>query len=236
MPIRPAPSTWVFPDVTDAPGDGPVAIGADLEPGTLLEAYSRGLFPMPMGRRRIAWFSPDPRGVLLPNRVHVSRSLRRSMRHFEVRVDTAFAEVVDGCADPRRPHGWIDGSIRSAYQRLHEMGWAHSVEIFLDDRLAGGLYGVGIGGLFAAESKFHRVTDASKAAVVALCRIMEEVDSSIIDVQWATPHLMTLGVVEVPRHDYLRSINDAMMSNRPDVFDRDGASHTISTSPDPQDS
>lgn len=236
MPIRPAPSTWVFPDVTDAPGDGPVAIGADLEPGTLLEAYSRGLFPMPMGRRRIAWFSPDPRGVLLPNRVHVSRSLRRSMRHFEVRVDTAFAEVVDGCADPRRPHGWIDGSIRAAYQRLHEMGWAHSVEIFLDDRLAGGLYGVGIGGLFAAESKFHRVTDASKAAVVALCRIMAEVDSSIIDVQWATPHLMTLGVVEVPRHDYLRSINDAMMSNGPEVFDRNGASHTISTSPDPQDS
>lgn len=219
MRTRPAPSAWVFPDPNDAPGDGPIAIGADLEPGTLLEAYTKGLFPMPMGRRRVAWFSPDPRGVLWPGQVHVSRSLRRSMRHFEVRVDTSFAEVVDGCADPRRPHGWIDGSIRAAYQRLHEMGWAHSVEIFRDDQLAGGLYGVNIGGLFAAESKFHRVTDASKAAVVALCSIMAEVDDSIIDVQWATPHLMTMGVVEVPREAYLMSIARAVLNKGPDVFD-----------------
>lgn len=218
MRTRPEPSGWVFPDLSDAPADGPVAIGADLEPNTLLEAYGRGLFPMPMGRRGVAWFSPDPRGVLLPEQVHVSRSLRRSMRHFEVRVDTCFSEVVAGCADPRRPHGWIDGSIRAAYQRLHELGWAHSVEIFHEGRLAGGLYGVGIGGLFAAESKFHRVTDASKAAVVALCRIMSQVENPIIDVQWSTEHLATLGVIEIPRDEYLEAITKAILADDPEEF------------------
>lgn len=209
----------MFPDLGDAPADGPVAIGADLEPGTLIDAYRHGLFPMPMGRRGIAWFSPDPRGVLWPDEVHVSRSLRRSMRRFEVRVDTCFAEVIEGCADPRRPHGWIDPSIRAAYQRLHELGWAHSVEIFHEGVLAGGLYGVAIGGLFAAESKFHRVTDASKAAVVALCRIMSEVEDSLIDVQWWTPHLGTLGVREIPRAEYLRAIAVATTRGLPAAFD-----------------
>lgn len=221
VPTIPAPSRWAFPDLSDAPSDGPVAVGADLEPGTLLEAYSRGMFPMPMGRRRIAWFSPDPRGVLIPDRVHVSRSLRRSMRSFEVRVDTRFGDVVDGCADPARPHGWITPEIRSAYVRLHDLGWAHSVEIFADGELAGGLYGVSIGALFAAESKFHRVTDASKAAVVALCDIMGGATGALIDVQWSTPHLETLGVVEVQREDYLAMLRRATREPAPDSLARD---------------
>lgn len=223
MPIVPDPSIWSFPDLVDAPDDGPIAMGADLEPGTLVEAYRRGMFPMPMGRRNLAWFSPDPRGVLFPSDVHVSKSLRRSMRHFEVRIDTAFDEVVEGCADKRRPHGWIDKSIKAAYGRLHEMGWAHSVEVFADDELAGGLYGIAIGGLFAAESKFHRVTDASKAAVVALCRIMSSTEGSLIDVQWATPHLESLGVVEIPRSRYLGMLDSLTRLPTPEEFDRPAA-------------
>ena len=127
--IEPPPSSWVFPPVDGSDPDGPVAIGGDLEPGTLLAAYRAGLFPMPLGRRRkIGWWSPDPRGVLPLDGLIVSRSLRRSLRRYEVRVDTAFVDVVRACADPDREHGWIDADILAAYSRLHELGWAHSVE------------------------------------------------------------------------------------------------------------
>lgn len=212
------PSRWIFPVLDDAPDDGPEIIGGDLEPGTLIEAYSKGFFPMPLGRRNIGWFSPNPRGVLIPDQVHVSRSLRRSMRHFEIRVDTAFDAVVEGCGDPRRRHGWIDSDIRSAYGRLHEMGWAHSVEVFESGDLVGGLYGVSIGSLFAAESKFHRRTDASKAAVVAMCRILAGAPDAIIDVQWATDHLVTLGVTEVSRSEYLARLSRALRAEPPPEF------------------
>ncbi len=203
MPLEPEPSAWVFPPVHGSEPDGPVAIGGDLLPGTLLSAYRHGLFPMPIGRRRLGWFSPDPRGVLFPDEAHTSRSLARSMRRFEFRVDTSFAAVMDGCADPGRPHGWISQEFKSAYGLLHQMGWAHSIETFLDGQLVGGLYGLCIGGLFAAESKFHTHTDASKAAVVELARIMSSAPDSIIDVQWSTPHLATLGVCEIPRDRYI---------------------------------
>ncbi|MGB6058099.1 MAG: leucyl/phenylalanyl-tRNA--protein transferase [Microthrixaceae bacterium] len=203
MPVEPEPSAWVFPPVHGADPDGPVAVGGDLNPGTLLAAYRHGLFPMPIGRRRLGWWSPDPRGVLVPGEAHQSRSLARSMRRFEFRVDTSFAQVVDGCADPSRPHGWITSDIKAAYTLLHQLGWAHSVETFLDGELVGGLYGICIGGLFAAESKFHTRTDASKAAVVALARIMSATSGSLIDVQWATPHLETLGVREIERDRYV---------------------------------
>ncbi|MGB3411647.1 MAG: leucyl/phenylalanyl-tRNA--protein transferase [Microthrixaceae bacterium] len=203
MPVEPEPSAWVFPPVHDADPEGPVAIGGDLNPGTLLAAYRHGLFPMPIGRRRLGWWSPDPRGVLVPNDAHQSRSLERSMRQFEFRVDTSFAQVVDGCADPSRPHGWITGDIKAAYTLLHRLGWAHSVETFFDGELVGGLYGICIGGLFAAESKFHSRTDASKAAVITLARIMSPTPGSLIDVQWATPHLETLGVREIDRDSYI---------------------------------
>lgn len=185
---------------------GIVAIGADLAPGTLLAAYRSGLFPMPFDRRRVAWFSPDPRGILPLDGLYVSRSLRRSLRRFAVAFDTRFAEVVTACADPRRPGAWIDPAIHDAYVRLHELGWAHSIEVVDTDTgdLAGGLYGVRIDGLFAGESMFHRATDASKVALVHLVDWLRGTGGQLLDVQWSTPHLASLGVIDVPRTDYLQ--------------------------------
>jgi leucyl/phenylalanyl-tRNA--protein transferase len=206
VPVDPPPSAWDFPSPSRFhPDDDLVATGADLEPGTVLAAYRHGLFPMPVGgpRAPMAWFSPVRRGVLRPPDLRVSRSLRKSVRRFEVRVDTACAEVIDACADPARPSGWIDGQIRTAYLRLHELGWVHSVETWHDDRLVGGLYGVSLGGLFAGESMFHRETDASKAALVALVHLLDDGTERFVDTQWLTPHLATLGVEEMARADYL---------------------------------
>lgn len=188
-----------------------IAVGADLEPGTVLAAYRAGLFPMPEGRRSIGWWCPARRGVLPLDRLHVSRSLRRSLRDFEIRYDTAFDAVVDGCADPTREHGWIDGRIKQAYGDLHRLGWAHSVEAWRDGELVGGLYGIGIGGLFAGESMFHRVRDASKAALVALVEFLAADEHGaagrrLIDVQWSTPHLASLGVIERTRASYVTSL------------------------------
>ncbi|MCW2795871.1 MAG: aat [Nocardioides sp.] len=206
---------WTFGDpATYDEAEDLVAIGADLEPGTLLAAYRRGLFPMPSGSRGdpMYWFCPVRRGVLPLDGLRVSRSLRRSAREYEIRVDTAFEEVVDACADPARDSGWIDPDIRAAYVRLHHLGWAHSVEAWHGERLAGGLYGVAIGGLFAGESMFHHERDASKVALLGLVDLWSEGDPTdrLIDVQWATPHLVTLGVVEVPRIDYLQVLARAL--------------------------
>nr|WP_235547735.1 MULTISPECIES: leucyl/phenylalanyl-tRNA--protein transferase [unclassified Nocardioides] len=198
-----------------------VGIGADLAPGTLLAAYRRGLFPMPSGTRGVPtyWFCPVRRGVLPLDGLVVSKSLRRSCREYEIRVDTAFAEVVEACADPARPQGWIDGDIQAAYLRLHELGWAHSVEAWQGGRLVGGLYGVGIGGLFAGESMFHRERDASKVALVALVERLRATYPSerLLDVQWVTPHLASLGVVEIPRAEYLRRLARALHVREPDL-------------------
>jgi leucyl/phenylalanyl-tRNA--protein transferase len=211
----------VFPPVDDAEPDGPVAMGGDLEPGTLLTAYRAGLFPMPLGRRgRLGWFSPDPRGVLPVEGLHVSRSLQRSMRRHELRVDTAFDAVIHGCADPSRPHGWIDHRVVEAYTRLHELGWAHSVEAWFEGQLVGGLYGIAIGSFFAGESMFHRRTDASKVALVGLVEIMRPCPDALIDVQWLTPHLASLGVVEIPRSEYLERAARAMEGPLPEPFRR----------------
>jgi leucyl/phenylalanyl-tRNA---protein transferase len=224
MPTEPPRTGWVFPDVAVPPEDGGpddlVGAGADLEPGTLLAAYRQGLFPMPDGggrarrRRPVLWWSPVERGVLRLDGLRVSRSLRQSVRRMEVRVDAAFEEVVAACADPRRDGGWIDEQIRAAYVRLHELGWAHSVEAWQDGELVGGLYGVAVGGLFAGESMFHRRTDASKVALVGLVDLLrdEHADRRLVDVQWATDHLVSLGVVTVPRSTYL-----AMLARARDV-------------------
>jgi leucyl/phenylalanyl-tRNA---protein transferase len=188
-------------------------VGADLEPGTLLAGYRRGVFPMPLEEvDEPAWFSPDPRGVLPPDGVHVSRSLRRSLRRYAVTADRAFAEVIAGCAAPTRRGGWITPEMRAAYTRLHALGWAHSLEVWdADGTLAGGLYGVEIGGLFAAESKFHVRTDASKVAVVALAeRLREAGGPRLIDVQWTTPHLARLGARDVRRRAYLAALDVAI--------------------------
>jgi len=197
------------------PGEDLVAAGADLEPTTLLAAYATGLFPMGLGRHGkppIGWWSPDPRGVLPLQNLHVPRSLRRSLRRFRVRFDTAFDDVVAGCADPRRHGRWITPEIAAAYRRLHRLGHAHSVEVFAGDELVGGLYGVEVGGLFAGESMFHRVNDASKVAVVALVRLLQADGDTrrLVDVQWRTPHLATLGVIEMPRPQYLRRLEEAL--------------------------
>ncbi|MFN2450754.1 MAG: leucyl/phenylalanyl-tRNA--protein transferase [Candidatus Dormibacteria bacterium] len=210
-----------------------LALGGDLEPHTLLDAYARGLFPMPVAGR-LAWWSPDPRGVLPVEAMHVSRSLRRAARRFEIRVDTAFDAVMAGCADPRRAHGWIDGHFRWAYGRLHRLGHAHSVEVWsLDDgELAGGLYGVSIGGLFAAESKFHRLRDASKVAVLALVELLRaqpDAGSRLLDVQWRTDHLATLGVVDIRRAEYLTRLQGALTLPPPAWTDLDGTAHPAPT-------
>jgi leucyl/phenylalanyl-tRNA--protein transferase len=206
MPVEPPPTPWVLPSPHLADAHGLVAVGADLEPGTLLAAYRSGLFPMPFGRRRVGWWSPDPRGVLPLDGLTVSRSLHRSCRRFEIRRDTAFETVMRRCADPRRPHGWINDDFVRAYVRLHEMGWAHSVETWLDGELVGGLYGVRVDGLFAGESMFHSATDASKVALVALVEWLRATGVELLDVQWCTDHLASLGAIEVERDEYLRSL------------------------------
>lgn len=188
-----------------------VAVGADLEPGTLLSAYRQGLFPMPFDRRRIAWFSPDPRGVIPLDGLHVSRSLRKSVRRFDVAMDTQFAEVMRACGDPKRPGGWINKAFVDAYARLHELGWAHSIEIYDDaGDLVGGLYGVRIAGLFAGESMFHKATDASKVALVHTVDWLNETKATLFDVQWTTPHLISLGAIDVPRTEYLQRLANAV--------------------------
>ena len=208
MPVEPPRSAWQFGDPREADEDDDlVGIGADLEPGTLLAAYRRGIFPMPDGgvRPPMCWFSPVRRGVIPLDGLVVSRSLRRAVRSCEIRVDTAFEDVVTACADPRRPQGWITSDIAEAYVALHRLGWAHSVETWRGGRLVGGLYGVAIGGLFAGESMFHRERDASKVALVGLVDLLrdEHAADRLLDVQWVTPHLASLGAIEIPREDYL---------------------------------
>lgn len=217
-PVEPPPSTW---ELGRAPLDHAVdlwALGADLAAGTLLAAYRAGLFPMRLPDGRLGWWWPQARGVLPLDRPP-PRTLRRVAGRFEIRVDTAFAEVVSGCADPTRAGGWIDEAFSAAYGELHRLGWAHSVEAWDDEGLAGGLYGVAVGGLFAAESKFHRRTGGSKAALgglVALLRAAGEPGRRLLDVQWLTPHLAMLGAVEVTRGTYRRRLADAL--TLPDPF------------------
>ncbi|QNN54509.1 leucyl/phenylalanyl-tRNA--protein transferase [Nocardioides mesophilus] len=223
VPHEPPPSPWVFPDPATVEPDDLVAMGADLEPGTLLAAYRGGLFPMPgEGVDGVLWWSPLERGVLPLEALRVSRSLRQAVRRMEIRVDTAFSEVVSACGDPGREGGWIDEDIAAAYLRLHELGWAHSVEAWQDGELVGGLYGVAIGGLFAGESMFHRVRDASKVALVGLVELLrdEHAADRLLDVQWQTPHLASLGVVTVPRRRYLRLLRTALPVPLPAAFTR----------------
>jgi leucyl/phenylalanyl-tRNA--protein transferase len=224
MPIEPPATAWTFGDSRGYDAlDDLVGIGADLEPGTLLAAYRRGLFPMPSGHPGdpMYWFCPVLRGVLPLDGLRVSRSLRRSTRDFESRVDTAFEEVVAACAEPNREQGWIDDEIREAYCELHRLGWAHSVETWQDGKLVGGLYGVAVGGLFAGESMFHTVRDASKVALVALVDLLREgghEEERLLDVQWSTPHLASLGVVEVDRAEYAARLPAALALPLPPAF------------------
>jgi leucyl/phenylalanyl-tRNA--protein transferase len=207
--------------VAAAAGDGEViGAGADLEPGTILAAYRHGLFPMPVRRGVTAWWSPEQRGLLPLDGLKVSRSLRKSCTRYQIRVDTALDEVIDACADRQRPGAWISKEIKRAYLRLHHLGWVHSVEAWSPDgRLAGGLYGVAVGGLFAGESMFHRQPDASKVALVALVDRLREGGASLLDVQWVTPHLASLGAVAIPRAEYHQRLAQALEFPRPSAWD-----------------
>ena len=173
---------------------------------------------------RIAWWSPDPRAII-PLDMHVSRSLARSMRKFNFSINKAFRDVMEACADPSRPHGWIDAQVLEAYTRLHELGWAHSVECWNEaGELVGGVYGVGIGAMFAGESMFHRETDASKAALVHLTQNLKQNGIELFDVQWMTPHLESLGAVDLPRSEYLNRLADAI---HPDSATQDDGSFHV---------
>lgn len=196
-------------------GEDLVAAGGDLEPATLLAAYRRGLFPMGLGEHGappFGWWSPDPRGVLPLRGLRVARSLRRAVPRFDLRVDTDFEAVLRGCADRRRDGRWITDDVARAYLRLHRAGHAHSIEAWCEGRLVGGLYGVGSGGLFAGESMFFRTRDASKVALVGLVALLcaDGDDRRLVDVQWRTEHLSTLGVVELPRPQYLERLARAL--------------------------
>ena len=220
MPTEPPTSKYRFAPEGLPDGEELVGMGGDLEPGTLLRAYRSGVFPMPVSRRGpMGWWCPDPRGVLPLDGLRVSRSLRASCRRYEIRINTAYDEVIRACADPRRPGSWIRRDIRTAYLRLHDLGWAHSVEAWAGDRLAGGLYGVAVGGLFAGESMFHRDRDASKVALVGLVDLLRTAGSSgrVVDVQWVTPHLAGLGAVEVSRGRYLTDLRGALDRPLPDL-------------------
>lgn len=214
-PVPLPPSRWAL-DPDRWPPEDCVAVGADLEPPTVLAAYRTGAFPMPH-EGLLLWWSPMARGVLRPTDLRVSRSLARSVRRLTTTVDEAFDEVVQACADPSRPGAWIDEEIRAAYGELHRLGWAHSIETRDDDgRLVGGLYGIAVGGLFAGESMFHRATDASKVALVALVGLLGP--DALVDVQWQTPHLASLGVQEWDRETYLRALPALLEAPLPEVW------------------
>ena len=206
-------SRWRFPLRSEWPESDLICAGGDLEPATLIDAYRRGLYPMEVAGLPdvLGWWSPDPRGVLPLGGLRVTRSMRQSAKRFEVRVDTCFTRVMRGCADPARDDTWITDEFIESYTLLHELGWAHSVEVFdRSNQLAGGLYGVRIDGLFSGESMFHVQRDASKVAVMALVALMQSSGMTLLDVQWWTEHLGSLGAVAVPRSEYLSRLANAV--------------------------
>jgi leucyl/phenylalanyl-tRNA--protein transferase len=204
-----------FPPPERAEPSGLLAVGGDLAPERLLLAYSLGIFPWPLVARPLLWFSPDPRMVLVPHAIHVPRSLYKRLRRspYEVRLDTAFAEVVRRCALVRRPaeaSTWITPELASAYVRLHQLGFAHSAEAWQQGRLVGGLYGVSLGGVFFGESMFAERPDASKVAFVTLVRQLEAWSFDLIDCQVHTDHLARFGATEWPRRRFLAALAESL--------------------------
>jgi leucyl/phenylalanyl-tRNA---protein transferase len=177
-----------------------------IEPDLLLHGYRMGVFPMAMEDDSIGWFSPDPRAIIPLEDFHVPHALRREWRRgtFNIRIDHRFGEVIRACAE--RNDTWINEEIIESYEHLYKLGYAHSVEAWREDQLAGGLYGVAIGGAFFGESMFHRVTDASKIALIALVERLRAAKFALLDTQWLTPHLQQFGAVEIPRSHYLRML------------------------------
>ncbi|HEU4685040.1 MAG TPA: leucyl/phenylalanyl-tRNA--protein transferase [Nitrospira sp.] len=210
------PRDLSFPPVDRASPDGLVAIGGDLRPERLLEAYRRGIFPWYSEGQPILWWSPDPRAVLFPEKLHVPRSLQRTIRRgrYSVTLDRCFQAVMTHCAGPRPqyPEGgtWITPAMMQAYLALAERGYAHSVEAWEADRLVGGIYGVAIGGAFFGESMFSHEPDASKVALVSLVRQLRAWGFRLFDCQQASPHVMRLGAEEIPRPEFIRHLTAAV--------------------------
>jgi leucyl/phenylalanyl-tRNA--protein transferase len=195
-----------------------VELQADLEPATVIDAYRRGMFPMGISELAglLGWWSPNPRGILPLDGLRVTRSMRQSAKRFDIRVDTCFTRVMRGCADPSREGGWITEDIVEAYTRLYELGWAHSIEVFdRGGRLAGGLYGVRIDGFFSGESMFHVERDASKVALMGLVDLMRSTGMTLLDVQWCSEHLASLGAIAIPRGAYLSRLAQAIATRVP---------------------
>lgn len=213
-----------FPDPAHALDDpnGLLAFGDDLSPQRLLAAYRRGIFPWYSQGDPLLWWSPDPRCVFMTDRVHIARRLRRSLRHsaWTLTIDRAFAQVMRECAAPRAYESgtWITPDLQRAYARLHELGHAHSLEVRDGEALIGGIYGVAIGRMFSAESMFSRVSDASKVALVALCRMLREHGFPLLDAQVPNPHLRRMGAIEWARADYLRALDDLAKQPGPDSW------------------
>jgi leucyl/phenylalanyl-tRNA--protein transferase len=215
-------ATSTFPECERALAEpnGLLCAGGDLSPARLIDAYRRGIFPWTSAGEPLLWWSPDPRMVLVPAALKISRSLRRVLRAggYRVGLDGDFAAVIRACAEtPRRgqPGTWITPEMQYAYTRLFELGLAHCVEVFIDDRLVGGLYGVAIGKMFYGESMFSRASNASKIALAHLCRFLDENGCSLIDCQMKTGHLASLGAHEIPRADFLRRLRELTALDAP---------------------
>ena len=218
MPIYALSDEPVFPDPEEAEPDGLLAVGGDLSPRRVLTAYALGIFPWPIGDMPLTWFAPPERMILRFPELKVSRSLRRTIRKagFRVTMDQAFAEVMAACAvAPRSQEAgtWITTEMQAAYAQIHQMGFGHSIEIWLDDELVGGLYGISIGGMFCGESMFHRRPDASKVAFVALVRQLAEWDFGFLDCQLHTPHLESLGATLVERAEFTSLLREAVWAS-----------------------
>lgn len=200
-----------FPDANDSDDEGLLAVGGDLSAPRLLFAYEKGIFPWYSAGVPPLWWSPNPRALMTRERLHVSRSLRRTLRsgRFEVTFDRAFSEVITACASNREGGTWILPEMLQAYVQLHRLGHAHSFEVWHEGHLAGGLYGVKRGALFAAESMFHAVTDASKVALAVTLDTLFRAGIQVFDVQFVTEHLASLGAFQVPRSEYLRQVAEA---------------------------
>jgi leucyl/phenylalanyl-tRNA--protein transferase len=227
VPIYLLGEELAFPPPSRGPRQGPIAVGGDLDPQRVLLAYSMGIFPWPHRGLPLLWFSPDPRMVLLPSEIHVSRSLAKVIRRgpFRVTLDAAFEDVMLGCAQVPRPDQdgtWITTDMIAAYVRLHELGYAHSIEAWRDDELVGGLYGVSLGSVFFGESMFARAADASKVAFVTLVRQLERWAFDMVDCQTYTDHLARFGAEPWPRRRFLERLAQALQSptrKGPWVFD-----------------
>ena len=205
------PEVSLFPPTEEAEGDGLLAVGGDLTKERLLAAYSKGVFPWYEAGQPILWWSPDPRLVLIPEELKISRSLRKALRkqQFEIRFDSAFQQVIKACADVRTQQGegtWIIPEMQQAYTELHQDGFAHSVESWLDGELAGGLYGISLGQCFFGESMFSTRNDSSKVALVALVEFSKQVGIKMIDCQMTTSHLLSLGAREIKRKVFLQNL------------------------------